>query len=134
MPLSVLALLVVLGVSAVVVAVYLFGDNAIDSLDENSARERFSRDFPGFNPQTVILSDDGINALLLSDLDGRSGLVHRIGKNYLTRLFEVGSLRKVEITDRGIDLYVNEFTLQKISFFLADQNVRQRVVNTLPTG
>ncbi|MGI9353413.1 MAG: hypothetical protein ACR2O3_17775 [Rhizobiaceae bacterium] len=133
MPLSVLALFVVLGVSAVVVSVYVFGDNAGRKLDENTARKRFTRDFPGFDPQTIVISDDGYDALLVSDNDSRSGLVHRIGKNYLTRLLERGSLRKMELTGQGIDLYVNDFTLQKISFSLADENLRKQVFGTLPS-
>ncbi|MEM9278637.1 MAG: hypothetical protein AAGA76_08690 [Pseudomonadota bacterium] len=135
MPLYILVPMILVGLPLVIVLVYwTTRDRKSEPLYAETAKERFLRDFPNFRIKEVMISDHGNSALVFSGQGGETGLVYEIGKNHLTRLLDEHTIIKVEETKAGIDLYVNDFTLKKISLPFSDVETRRRALNQLLLG
>lgn len=89
MSLPVLAILVIAGVALVVAAVHLSGGGARAVLaSEAQALARFREDYPEASPEIILLTDDGLAAVL--KLGVESGLVASFGDKFLTRWLAQG--------------------------------------------
>ncbi|MEM7216241.1 MAG: hypothetical protein AAF423_11925 [Pseudomonadota bacterium] len=135
MPLYILVPMILIGLPVVIILVYwTTRDRRSDPLNPQTVEKRFTRDFAGFRSSSVIISDSGNSAFLVSKDSDEVGLLYAVGKNYLTRLLDRNAIRKIEETKSGIDLYVNDFTLGKISVPLSDIETRQSMVKRLHGG
>ncbi|MEM9329893.1 MAG: hypothetical protein AAGA53_01125 [Pseudomonadota bacterium] len=134
MPLHILVPMILIGLPLVIVLVYLTTrDRKQERLSKESAVQIFSRDFPNFIAHEVVLSDQADAAFILSDQQNEIGFVKEFGKNHLTRLLDREFLSKVEVTTSGIDLYVNDFTLNRISILMGNLESRGRIHELLVT-
>jgi hypothetical protein len=77
------------------------------------------------------LGDDGKTAFLFSGSDGRIGLVHTVGKHYLTRLLEPGMVRAIEQDDIGLRLSLADFTLNSVYVNVSDRSIRENLAERL---
>ncbi len=99
MSLSLLALLVIFGVSLVVFLVHLSGSSAqCRFLSKEAVQGRLRIDYPWFESRSVILSEDKKTAILLSHDDSEAGLVTSIGAHSLTRLLNTKLLKSLQMT------------------------------------
>ncbi len=124
--------MILVGLPLVIGIVYWSGRNKDrPALSHEVVSSRFAEDFPAFQSREVIISDDGKSAFLIPADNGPTGLVHTIGQNQLTRILNDELVREAKDSPKGIDLYVNDFTLRHIPFPLADNDRRKRVIARL---
>lgn len=124
--------MIMIGLPLVIGLVYWSNrNNPSQELTGVIASVRFAEDFPAFRHSEVIVADDCKTAFLVSDSGVEVGLVHQIGQNYLTRMLVHGSVKGVKDTGNGIDLYVNDFTLKKISVPVSNKAKRELIVEIL---
>jgi len=83
MPLEILLVLVVVGVSAIALMLHLSGKSAKLMLTPDTARAAWMRHFPGEHIVDVILSHDGHAALIRTDTG--SGLLWSFGADTVGR-------------------------------------------------
>ncbi|MEO0327638.1 MAG: hypothetical protein AAF217_03475 [Pseudomonadota bacterium] len=132
MPLHILALLVIFGLAVVLLAVHIGGGTgAVRLLNDTSTKERFVLDFPNFIIEEILLSDDQTSALVFSLEREEVGLIQAIGQNHLTRMLDPGLLRKLEVTDKKLQLHLSDFTLRKAALVIADKSTRDAVQSRL---
>ena len=132
MPLEVLVILVVAGVSLVIGAVHLTGGSKRAALgDENAIRNRFLVDFPDAEIGETAISDSKDSALLFDASRSPLGLVAVVGSKTITRHFARVRLIAAEETETGIRLGFSDTTLAKIDYRLADGAVRHRFAASL---
>ncbi len=132
MPLPILALLVVAGITAIVVIVHFTGGSAeARPLDRETVMARFAEDFPHFGACECVLSDDGQAAVLFSRDDREAGLVSRIGRNSLTRLLDADLLDEPGVGEDVLELRLHDFTLPLVKLRLATPGEAKRVANRL---
>jgi hypothetical protein len=112
MPLEILAIMVVAGLSLVICAVHFSGMSRPARIaSEESARARFLIDYPDEEIGEIAISDDG-KAAFIALAGGRTGLVHAIGARYITRILQPQSLREVRCDESGgLALRLRDFTL-----------------------
>ncbi len=96
MSLPVLVVLVVVGITAIVLAVHLTGGTRDAALaGEAAARERFVLDHPREQPTVICLTETGDAAFL--DLGaGRTGIVQSVGGHFLTRIVSSADVVRVD--------------------------------------
>ena len=132
MSLPVLVVLVVVGISAIVLAVHLTGGtrNAVLA-DEAAARARFALDHPREHPTAVRLTKAREAAFLELDR-GRIGIVQSFGDRFLTRIVTAAD---VERADRPapdqIVLAFRDFTWRGGRFDLASADDAGRIAEGL---
>jgi hypothetical protein len=132
MPLTILVPLVAIGLFLVFLCVRFFGNaNIAEALDERTATSRFAEDYPGFSVDRACLGDDGKTAFLFSGSDGRIGLVHTVGRHYLTRMLEPGMVRAIEQDDTGLRLSLADFTLNSVYVNVSDRSIRENLAERL---
>jgi hypothetical protein len=112
MPLEILAIMVVAGLSLVIGAVHFSGMSRPARIgDAEAARARFLLDYPGEHTGEVAISDDGRVAFIALD-GGRTGLVHAIGARFVTRILQPLSVKEVRCDESGgLALRLTDFTL-----------------------
>ncbi len=111
MSLTLLVALVVIGITAIVVAVHLTGGTTTAVLDgADAAIERFAEDFPDFGVKQVWLAQNQSAAFLALD-DGRVGIVAALGDKFLTRIAAAGDPEiRAEREGSTLRLRFDEFT------------------------
>ena len=112
MPLEILAIMVVAGLSLVIGAVHFSGmSRPARIVDSQAARARFLIDYPDEEIGEIAISDDG-KAAFIALGGGRTGLVHAIGARYVTRILQPQVLREVRCDESGgLALRLRDFTL-----------------------
>jgi hypothetical protein len=96
MGLPVLVVLVVVGITAIVLAVHLTGGSRNVALaDEAAARARFGLDHPREQPTVLCLTRTG-DAAFLELGTGRTGIVQSIGGHFLTRIVSSSDMVRVD--------------------------------------
>lgn len=128
MSLPVLVAMVVVGVSAIVIAVHLTGGTARAVLaDAAAARTRFLVDYPDEEIAAVYLTGDR-TAAFLELANGHVGLVHTIGDSFFTRCLtpaDVKSMSRDGTT--ALALRLHDFTWAGDVFHFADEETRSRI-------
>lgn len=130
MPLPLLVAIVVLGISLVVLAVHLTGGSRlaeIASLEE--AMERFAIDYPDARMAHGFVSADRRDAVL-ELTDGHAGLVHVVGRNYLTRVVARGEMA-ARVRDGGgvVDLDTGDLTWPRAHMTFNDAETARKVAD-----
>ncbi len=86
MSLTLLVAMVVVGISAIVIAVHLSGGTTTAKLESaDAARQRFAHDFADIEVGNVWITEQG-HAAFLALKDGRAGIVSALGDRFLTRI------------------------------------------------
>jgi len=111
MNLLVLVAMVVVGVSAIVLAVHMTGGSVRANIaDAEAARLRFAVDHPDAGVERVVLTADRGTAFLAIE-GGMLGLVEAVGDRFLTRMLGAGDIlsmvRRDEVT---MDITAGDFT------------------------
>lgn len=121
MSLPLLVAMVVVGISAIVLAVHLTGGTRRARLaNAEEAVSRFADDFPEHAPGAVRLTTAG-SAAFLDLTGGRTGLVQSFGDRFLTRIVspaDVIACRR--IGDATVSLRLADFTLSGGIYEFAD--------------
>ena len=112
MPLEILAVMVVAGLSLVICAVHFSGMSRPARIaGSEAARARFLVDYPGEQTGEIAISEDG-GAAFIALAGGRTGLVHAIGARYVTRILEPAAVKAVKCDGNGgLALRLKDFTL-----------------------
>lgn len=102
MSLPILVALVVVGITAAVLAVHLTGGSKRSTIvDADHAATLFLTDFPNERPGPALLTIDNQSAFL--DLPGaRLGIVQSFGDGYFTRIVTAGDIASVRVQDPAI--------------------------------
>jgi len=132
MPLEILGPLVVVGIALVVVIVHYSGISRTSGLDhEKQVLRVFNADYPGHNVVECVISTDRSSAFLLSG--GKEiGLVESMGDKFITRLLEVGDIKRVErIGERGVNIRFADFTLSEVKFINDEPQIIQNITTHL---
>lgn len=123
MPLSVLVPMILIGLPLVIGLVWFTSRNqARDLLDAETAMNRFTEDFPNSVVQKVWISDNGTDAILRLSEPMRFGLVHRVGKNHLTRLVEKQDIRDMNVGSGAVEFRLWDFTFVGLRFVAASED------------
>ena len=131
MPLELLAILVVAGISGVVALVHLFGWTGRAAwTDDAAARDAFLLDYPQARIVATHRADDG-RAAIFETSDGRLGFLAAMGGGRMTRLLPPGTLGAVRKTDRGFDLRLNDFAAPRFRLSIADEGHRRALASLL---
>lgn len=126
MPLEILVVMVVGGISAIAVALHLLGKSARVMLTEESARAAWARQFPDCPVKSVSLSADA-HAALLCTAEGQ-GLVWALGADTAARSLKGAHL---DATDNGLSIRFDDFTAPKVGVALspAERKAWRETVN-----
>jgi len=128
MPLEILAMMVVIGLTVVIGVVHLTGGSVKpQGFDKASAQQRFAVDFPDFESSRVCCDDRRLVCLLLSGENGRIGLVKGIGHNSLTRLLTDQVVKGVSIEGQQIQLRLRDTTLPHVNILINNDTDRAAV-------
>ncbi len=104
-----------LGVAALIGLVYLFGGTTRASFaTADEAFERFARDYPQWQGDEAILSDDGHIALIPSATTDEIGLVFAIGDTFVTRLLQPGDFEQAAEADGPAKIHFHDFSAPDI--------------------
>ncbi|MCB1394773.1 MAG: hypothetical protein KDJ98_02085 [Rhodobacteraceae bacterium] len=114
MPLEILVVLVVGGISAIAVSLHLLGHSARCVMDEAAARAAWLRQFPGQEVQSVTLAADG-HAALVETSAGR-GLVWAMGAATTARPL-AGAVPQA--TGKGLRIRLRDYTAPGVTVTLA---------------
>lgn len=131
MPLPVLAAIVVGGIALVVLVVHLTGGSRVAEIaSDDAALERFLVDYPEVSATRCILSIDRRDAVL-ELADGHVGLVHAIGRNYLTRFVNRGEMAAVPNAkeEAVVDLNTGDITWPRAHMHFADYDTARTVAD-----
>ena len=127
MSLPVLAVMVVFGIAAIVMAVHLTGGSRLARLaDEAHARRRFAEDYPDEEVADVVLANDGAAAFLVL-LGGRLGVVQAIGGHFLTRIVLPGDIAVLKMESSGLTLRSRDFTWKGGAFEFGEAAAAARI-------
>ena len=128
MPLDILVILVVIGISGIVLLTWALGwarSARIASADE--AKNQFLLDYPEFEIGKVMLSSDGL-AGLLELSDNAVGLIFSFGDKFVTRRLTPQMVKSIEVIDQApstlVLMRLADFTASKIRMSFADSNVK----------
>ncbi|MEL7428614.1 MAG: hypothetical protein AAFN43_01320 [Pseudomonadota bacterium] len=123
MPLSVLVPMILIGLPLVIGLVWFTSRNQAGvMLDPETAISRFTEDFPNAIVQKVWISDNGADAILRLTEPTHFGLVHRVGKNHLTRLVEKQDIRDMNVGSGAVELRLWDFTFAGLRFVSASED------------
>jgi hypothetical protein len=132
MPLHILALLVVVGLAAIIAAVHFSGGSrAIAPMTEAQARQRFMDDHQTFEVADCHVADDGRTALVFGVEPGQGGVVLQMGDRLVTRRLGPDFVAAISQTSAGLDLALRDFTLPKMFIALANANDRTALIERL---
>jgi hypothetical protein len=123
MPISILAGIVVGGVSLVLLLLYLVGwtkDTQIQ--DHNQAQRVFKERYHDEQVTSVTLDDHQKIAVLELQSSDKFGLVAVFGDKLVVRLLAKGILKQVEQEESSLLLKTNDFTFPKIKIAINDSN------------
>lgn len=123
MPITVLAGIVVGGVSLVLLLLYLVGwtkDTQIQ--DSDQAQKVFKERYQEEQVTSVILDDHQKSAVLELQSADKLGLVAVFGDKLVVRLLAKGILKQVEQEESSLLLKTNDFTFPKIKIAINDSN------------
>ena len=132
MSLPLLVAMVVVGISAIVLAIHLTGGTRRARLDSSGeAIARFREDFPE-EPVTVVRLTASGDTAFLELSAGRTGLVQSFGDRFLTRVIaprDVIACR--HIGDSTVSLRLADFTLGGGIYTFADDRDAEAVARSL---
>jgi len=133
MPLPLLALLVVAGISAVVLFVHLVGWSKPARFDgEADARTVLQAEYPDSQIETITLSDNKRIALA-QRRDQPPALVHAFGDRFVGRDLSPDLINQVVEVGRALHFKFNDFTDPMITVAIADASARQNWLSTFAT-
>ena len=114
MPLEILLVLVVGGISGIALALHMMGKSRVLHLNERSARAAWLRHFPESDVQSLTLSDNG-KAALLQTSQGKA-LLWSFGADTVAR-----PLGQFEVADKGhyLDLRFPDFAMPRARLALS---------------
>ena len=95
MPLFVLVFIVVIGLAIVIAAVHFFGGARPGSLDDNTVRKAWQREFGKVEIKKIVISSDRLAACVVLQEPDRLGLVCQMGAHHIARCLRVGSARDI---------------------------------------
>lgn len=123
MDLTLLAGLVVGGVSLIALVTHLTGGTVTASIESSDeARRLWALDYRS-TPVEVQLSDDH-HAALLSFHDGSTGVLFALGDNVVARTLGASAVRRVHVRDDGLRIALSDFGAPTIRVTLRDGTVR----------
>ncbi len=103
-----------LGVAALIGLVYLFGGSKQASITTaGEALDRFRRDYPHWQDDQVLLSEDGQVALIPSAGD-QIGLVFSVGDTFVTRLLNREDIAAASDADAPAQIHFHDFSAPDI--------------------
>ena len=111
------------GVVFIVLLTWLLGGSRkAPALDQTSAQNRFSMDFPECTPVSCTLAQDASGALLETQ-DGRIGVITPLGDCHTTRLWKRGVIEHVALNDGTLTVTTRDYKMPEIRLTLADQSL-----------
>jgi hypothetical protein len=133
MSLPILVAMVVVGITAAVLAVHLTGGSVKARLaGPDQARGRFAEDFPDEAVSAVhITSDAGTAFLELAQ--GRVGIVQVLGDKFLTRIVAPKDIARINGAGSTVSIDLNDFTWGGGIFSFADEAIAGAVLRALDT-
>lgn len=115
MPLHILALLVIVGLAAIISAIHFSGGSrAVAPMTADQAMMRFCQDHQMTRITNCVLADDGKSAIVTSDRAQEVGLVLQLGDKLVTRRLSADLLAAVDDTPEGLALKLKDFTLPTV--------------------
>ena len=132
MNLTLLVVMVVVGITAVVVAVHLTGGTVTAALaDAAAAKRRFASDFADLDITNVWLTEQR-HAAFLALVDGRTGIVSALGDRFLTRIAAAGDpAMKVDRDGSTVRIWIDDFTWHGGPFTFAEEADAQAIAQRL---
>lgn len=109
MPLGLLLILVVGGISAVVLLVHFVGWSKKPGLTRDTAKRDFEWDHPKFPVTDLVLSSDG-EAALIARADGGFGAIAVLGDGYVTRLLDDTDPADIDLNGSDLRINLRDFT------------------------
>jgi hypothetical protein len=128
LPLDILVILVVIGISSVVLLTWALGwARPVKLKSPDEGKEQFLQDHPECSVEEVYLATDGLTALLgLSD--AKAGLVFSFGDKFVTRRLSADMVRTIEVAEQdaetSVTLRLADFTTPTIKASFADGHVK----------
>lgn len=115
MPLEILAIMVVAGLSLVIAAVHFSGLSHVARFDgDDQAINRFNEDYPDEKVCSVFIAA-GNKTAFLELADGRTGLVQAVGDRFLTRVINRAAVAEAKADRNGwFYLRLNDFSLPRL--------------------
>ena len=140
MPLDILVILVVVGISGVVLLAWWLGWSRPATLSSTEeAKAEFLRDYPGATVGDVILTSDGAAALLRLS-ENSTGLIFSFGDRFVTRQLTAQIVRAIDVQAgpklTTVVLKLADFSAPEVSMTFASENfdpVVQPVLDALTT-
>jgi hypothetical protein len=132
MGLPILAAMVVIGVTAAVLAVHFTGGSANASLaGSDQTLSRFADDFPDENVLAIRFTSNAETAFL--ELEGqRTGIVQVFGDKFLTRIVSPHDVARIDTPQRTvISIRLHDFTWGGGEFRFADEAAAGAVLQAL---
>lgn len=132
MSLPILVAMVVIGITAAVLAVHLTGGSAKARLaGPDQAQNRFAEDFPDEEVLAVRLTSDAETAFLQLR-DERMGIVQVFGDKFLTRIATPKDIARIEAPGQTvISIGFSDFTWGGGEFRFADEDAAGAVMRAL---
>lgn len=132
MPLHILAILVVVGLTVIIAAVHFSGGSrAIAPLTAEQAMQRFSQDHQTFDAAECFVADDGRTALVFANDKKQGGLVLQMGDKLVTRKLEPSVFSALVASQDGLHLSLRDFTLPGVSISMSQENERSAAAQRL---
>ena len=127
MPLHILALLVIVGLAAIISAIHFSGGSrAVAPMTAEQAMQRFCEDHQMTHMTECILAEDGRSAIVFSDLAQEVGLVLQLGDKLVTRKLSADLLSQVDDSPDGLALKLNDFTLPTVLVRLSSAAAKEK--------
>ena len=131
MSLPVLVALVAVGITLTVFAVHWTGGSRLAVIaDEAQAQARFSDDHPDHRVEAVHITVDRADAFLLL-VDGRVGIVHRVGDMFLTRTVSAADGLHPEVKGASLGLAFDDFTWRGGTFVFRSESEARGIAQML---
>lgn len=138
MPLSILAIVVALGLVAIIAVVHFAGGSRpVAALSEDAAMASMALEHSAFQPQHSVLCDRGRTALVFGtpQLPDEPkcvfGVVVQRGRKLVRRLITPEMIAGLTTQNGVIHLRLRDFTLPQITLALADDAARAACFETL---
>ena len=132
MSLPILVAMVVIGITAAVLAVHLTGGSAKARLaGHDQARSRFAEDFPDEKVFAVRLTGDAETAFLELG-DERMGVVQVLGDKFLTRIVSPKDVARIDAPAPAVvSIRLRDFTWDGGEFRFDDEDAANAVMRAL---
>ena len=132
MSLTLLVIMVVVGITAIVVAVHMTGGTVTAALETAAAaKRRFADDFADVIVTDIWLTKER-NAAFLALEDGRTGIVSALGDRFLTRIVDASDpATRVELDGAMVRISINDFTWRGGPFTFSDEADARAVAHRL---